>query len=156
MEVQNSGDDLGADANLTSGQVTQARGRATRQKKALSELLEEASNFSSAQELHSKLRERGYRVGLTTVYSQLRVLAEAGNIDSVLTPSGETLYRLCSLSSHHHHLICRDCGDAIEIEAALVESWTNEVAKQAGFTDISHTIEIEGRCQRCSFEISRR
>ena len=49
--------------------------RSTRQKRALSAVLAETDRFRSAQELHAALRARGERVGLTTVYQQLRTLA---------------------------------------------------------------------------------
>ena len=97
--------------------------RMTRQKRAVAALLTETGQFSSAQDLHARLKEAGEKVGLATVYSQLRALADAGEIDSVRGDTGETLYRRCDLGSHHHHLVCRRCGHAVELDAPEVESW---------------------------------
>ena len=55
--------------------------RSTRQKRALAAILESSDGFRSAQDLFTELRARGENVGLTTVYNQLRALAEAGDID---------------------------------------------------------------------------
>jgi Fur family ferric uptake transcriptional regulator len=130
-----------------SGSGTAARN--TRQRSAVAAILSEVEGFFSAQELHSKLRDRGERVGLTTVYRTLQALADAGEIDVMRPPGGENLYRRCS-NGHHHHLVCRDCGRTVEVAGPTVESWASRVATEHGFTDVSHTLEIFGTCQLCS------
>src|ERR1700753_2067474 len=109
------------------------RGRSTRQKRALAALLDECSGFCSAQDLFAELRGRGENVGLTTVYNQLGALAEAGEVDAARTERGEVLDRRRDAASHHHHLVCRNCGRAIEIEGPEVEQWADRVAKAHGF-----------------------
>ena len=52
--------------------------RATRQRTAVAELLEQVDGFKSAQDLHDLLRAGGESVGLTTVYRHLQALGEAG------------------------------------------------------------------------------
>lgn len=124
--------------------------RETRQKRAVAAVLEESSGFRSAQDLFADLRSRGEPVGLTTVYNQLRSLAESGQVDTLRTDDGETLYRRCGTDSHHHHLVCRACGAAVEVEGPEVERWADRVAGAHGFVDISHTVEIVGTCGDCS------
>jgi Fur family transcriptional regulator, ferric uptake regulator len=124
-------------------------GRTTRQRTAVMGLLAEVEEFRSAQELHEMLRHRGDSVGLTTVYRTLQALAEAGEIDVMRPPGGEHLYRRCS-QGHHHHLVCRACGNAVEVEGPAVESWADRVAAQHGFADVSHTMEIFGTCPDCA------
>ncbi|MFV2102613.1 Fur family transcriptional regulator [Micromonospora sp. LOL_024] len=123
--------------------------RNTRQRSAVSALLAEVEGFHSAQDLHAMLRDRGERVGLTTVYRTLQGLAEAGEIDVMRPPGGEHLYRRCS-QGHHHHLVCRACGRAVEVAGPTVETWADRVAAQHGFTDVSHTLEIFGTCPACA------
>ncbi|SNT39794.1 Fur family transcriptional regulator, ferric uptake regulator [Asanoa hainanensis] len=122
--------------------------RNTHQRRAVSSLLGSVEGFHSAQELHSMLRDRGERVGLTTVYRTLQSLADAGEIDVMRPPGGEHLYRRCS-QGHHHHLVCRSCGSTVEVEGPAVENWADRVAEKHGFTDVSHTLEIFGTCQGC-------
>jgi Fur family ferric uptake transcriptional regulator len=122
--------------------------RNTRQRSAVSALLGEVDGFHSAQELHAMLRDRGERVGLTTVYRTLQGLADSGEVDVMRPPGGEHLYRRCS-EGHHHHLVCRVCGSTVEVEGPAVESWADRVAAQHGYADISHTLEIFGTCPRC-------
>ena len=63
------------------------------------------------------------------------------------TDDGETVYRRCG-TSHHHHLVCRECGRTVEVEAPDVERWATAVAAQHGFADVAHTLEIFGVCDR--------
>jgi Fur family transcriptional regulator, ferric uptake regulator len=134
-----------------SGTTHVSRGsRMTRQKRAVAALLAETEEFSSAQDLHMRLKEAGEKVGLATIYSQLRTLADAGEIDSVRGDSGETLYRRCDLVSHHHHLVCRRCGHAVELDAPEVETWARRVGGRYGFRHLDHVLEITGICDRCS------
>ena len=123
--------------------------RETRQKRALAALLDETESFRSAQDLHGDLKQRGHTVGLTTVYNQLRALAEAGEVDTLRTAEGEVLYRRCGSGHHHHHLVCRMCGATVEVEGPEVEKWADRVAGRHGFVDIAHTIEIVGICADC-------
>ncbi|MFM6977444.1 MAG: Fur family transcriptional regulator [Micrococcales bacterium] len=122
--------------------------RNTRQKDAVRHSLGEAAGFVSAQQLHQVLKNHGSTIGLATVYRALADLAEAGEADSLQSNSGELLYRACT-TSHHHHLICRACGKTVEIEAAKVEQWADQVASEHGFSQASHTIDIFGVCSAC-------
>jgi len=124
--------------------------RSTRQKRALAAVLSSSEGFRSAQELHTELRARGENVGLTTVYNQLRALAELGEVDALRADDGETLYRRCDTGEHHHHLVCRKCGRTVEVEGPEVERWADTVAQANDFVDVSHTFEIFGTCLACA------
>jgi Fur family ferric uptake transcriptional regulator len=124
--------------------------RATRQRAAVSGLLDRVADFRSAQEIHEELRRVGEGIGLTTVYRTLQALADAGEVDVLRTGSGEAVYRRCASDDHHHHLVCRRCGRAVEIAGPAVETWAQRVADEHGFTDLSHTVEIFGLCRECS------
>ena len=127
---------------------TEVRTRATKQRAAITELLDSLDEFRSAQELHDELRRRGENIGLTTVYRTLQAMSTADQVDTLRTDTGESVYRRCS-THHHHHLVCRGCGATVEVEGPEVEIWATEVAAQHGFVDVSHTIEIFGTCKAC-------
>lgn len=122
--------------------------RATRQRAAVAAALDDAEGFRSAQEIHALLRNRGEPVGLTTVYRTLQALADAGEVD-VLQAGGESVYRRCG-TGHHHHLVCRTCGRTVEVEGPVVERWAQQIAASHGFDEVSHTVEVFGRCPTCS------
>lgn len=122
--------------------------RPTRQRAAVSAVLAQVDDFRTAQELHDLLRQGGESVGLTTVYRTLQALADAGQVDVLRTDDGEAVYRRCG-TDHHHHLVCRECGRTVEVEGAVVEHWADQVARSHGFTEVSHTVEVFGRCADC-------
>ena len=124
--------------------------RPTRQRTAVTALLGEVEGFHSAQELHAMLRRRGEPVGLATVYRALQALAEDGEVDVLRHDEGEAVYRRCGTTRHHHHLVCRDCGRAVELDDGPVEAWLREVAGRNGFTAVDHTVEIVGTCATCA------
>ena len=119
--------------------------RPTRQRAAVAAALAQSGEFRSAQELHALLRQGGDRVGLATVYRNLQAMAADGDIDMLRTDDGEAVYRACS-TGHHHHLVCRVCGRAVEVEGPAVETWAERVSAQHGFHDVEHTVEIVGTC----------
>ncbi|MEU7815021.1 Fur family transcriptional regulator [Pseudonocardia halophobica] len=124
--------------------------RATKQRAAVSALLDRLPDFRSAQEIHEELRRSGEGIGLTTVYRTLQTMADGGEVDVLRNAGGEAVYRRCASDEHHHHLVCRRCGAAEEIDAPAVEEWTQRVAREHGFTEISHTVEIFGVCRSCA------
>ena len=130
-------------------QASAGAARPTRQRRAVSAALGEVDDFRSAQEIHDLLKRRGERVGLTTVYRTLQTLADSGEVDVLRSPDGESVYRRCS-RGHHHHLICRHCGFAVEVEGPAVERWADRVATEHGFADVSHTVEVFGSCPSCA------
>ena len=122
--------------------------RSTRQRAAVNEILGELDEFRTAQQLHDELRRSGKSIGLTTVYRTLQALADAGDVDVIRTGDGEAAYRRCS-TGHHHHLVCRSCGRAVEVSGPAVEHWANTVAAEHGFREVSHDLEIFGTCSNC-------
>ncbi|MFH9608977.1 Fur family transcriptional regulator [Streptomyces sp. NPDC017448] len=139
-----------ATAPISGTNAAPVRGRSTRQRAAVAAALDEVDEFRSAQELHDVLKHRGDSVGLTTVYRTLQSLADAGEVDVLRTTEGEAVYRRCSTGDHHHHLVCRLCGKAVEVEGPAVEQWAEAIAAQHGYVNVAHTVEIFGTCAECA------
>lgn len=127
--------------------------RNTWQREAVREALSTSEGFVSAQALHTALRDSGSPIGLATVYRALADLATEGSADS-LQQEGESLYRACTPGTHHHHLICRNCGTTVEIEADAVETWAQQVAAEHGFTQPHHIVDVFGFCPACTRELT--
>jgi Fur family ferric uptake transcriptional regulator len=136
--------------------VAPTRQRSTRQGGAVKDALCSAGGFVSAQDVYATLRAEGESVGLSTVYRHLQGFVDAGFVDVIHTPEGETTYRYCgdANQSHHHHLVCRECGRTQEIEGRVVERWAAGVAEEYGYTAVDHTIELFGLCAKCSASAS--
>ena len=133
------------------------RTRNSRQVADLQQIMVEVDGFRTAGEIFDEARRRGMKIGIATVYRNLKVFAENGLVDTVHREDGELQYRLCGTTAarsvdvdHHHHVVCRECGASVEVEAPEVEAWAVRVAQAAGYSAISHTLEIFGLCPRHS------
>ncbi|MEE6272564.1 Fur family transcriptional regulator [Georgenia wangjunii] len=124
--------------------------RMTRQRAAVTGLLEGMDDFRSAQQIHEMLRGRGENVGLATVYRSLQAMTDAGDVDVLRADDGEALYRMCLSRKHHHHLVCRHCGTTVELSGESVEQWAAQMGSDHGFVDVEHTVDLFGTCAPCA------
>ncbi|MEO6999450.1 MAG: transcriptional repressor, partial [Terracoccus sp.] len=46
--------------------------------------------------------------------------------------------------------VCRSCGKTVEVEGPAVETWSDRVAQEHGFTEVTHTLEVFGTCADCA------
>ena len=139
------------DTHIPVRRITKpAEARNTRQRRIIKATMEELGDFISAQDLHLTLANRKEQVSLATTYRVLQSLANAGELDSVKGGEGETRYRHCQVKDHHHHLLCRRCGTAIELEAPALEDWALAMGKQHGFSELEHVVEVTGYCPDCT------
>ncbi len=140
----------GTDRNPASAPAAGKEQRVTKQRLAVSAALDDLADFVSTQELHRILQDRDTAVSLATTYRILQSLADDGLVDVLRNADGEAVYRRCAVTGHHHHLLCRSCGKAIEVEAPAVEAWAARIAAEHGFTQVEHTVEIFGLCPACT------
>lgn len=129
--------------------MTDTPPRRTKQRQIIADALTGSEDFRTAQQVFAELRTQGHTVGLATVYRTLQAMSEAGDADVIRTVEGELAYRLCS-TKHHHHLICRGCGRAVEIADTAVEQWATDVAQAHGFVRPEHTVEVFAICPDCA------
>lgn len=122
--------------------------RATKPRRMVDRTLASFDDFRSAKQVHEAIIANGEYVSLATVYRALRSMFVAGEADVIVLPDGETVYRKCSLG-HHHHLVCRSCGATEEIVGPVVERWSNATAAEHGYDEVTHTLEVFGRCAQC-------
>ncbi|MEO3813810.1 transcriptional repressor [Sphaerisporangium sp. B11E5] len=121
----------------------------TSRREAVRQVLAGSTSFRSAQDIYAQMRAEGAKIGLTTVYRALQSLADAGQVDTLRTDDGESVYRACATGGHHHHLVCRGCGRTVEVAGPAVERWAESVGSEHGFTSITHTVEVFGTCPTC-------
>jgi Fur family ferric uptake transcriptional regulator len=122
--------------------------RPTPQRMLILETLAAEPHDATAQEIHARLRERGERVGLATVYRALSILSERDVVDELSHRVGETCYRLCS-PGHHHHLVCSRCHRVEELEGCEIDAWVARASRAHDFKAASHTVEVVGVCADC-------
>jgi Fur family ferric uptake transcriptional regulator len=125
--------------------------RVTRQRTAIGALLDDLDDFRSAQQIHTLLAGRGEEIGLATVYRTLGAMADVGDVDTLRTETGESLFRRCARpTQHHHHLVCRRCGRTVEVQVPNLESQVRALATERGYVDVEHQLELFGTCEACA------
>ena len=122
--------------------------RMTRQRRVILEELRKVNTHPSADEIYEIVRKRLPRISLGTVYRNLEILSESGDIQK-LEP-GCALKRFDGNPTEHCHIRCVRCdriADApmipdLEIDLGRVNSTDFEI--------LGHRLEFLGVCPICS------
>jgi Fur family ferric uptake transcriptional regulator len=113
------------------------------------EHLGRVSTPRSATAIRAALKARRVSVDLVTVYRTMDVLKQLGLVKPVTLRKGETLYELVEAGGHHHHVVCRECGDVSHIESCPLKSVKALVERTTGFRIDDHAMEFFGLCAQC-------
>lgn len=135
--------------------AVESRARMTRQGEAVLRVLAQVDDFHSAQELHAMLCQRGFRIGLATVYRTSQRLERAGEVSVVYARGHEAMYRRCG-RERHVHLVCRRCRRTIEVAGSELDAWAARVAERYDFAEVESTLEVLGTCRPCAGPASAR
>lgn len=122
--------------------------RMTQQRKLILEELQQMDNHPSADEIYEKVRLRLPRISLGTVYRNLEVLSELGEIQK-LELSG-SLKRFDWDTQKHYHIRCLNCNRVDDAPLAPLNQLENELYEATVFEIIGHNLEFTGLCPKCS------
>ncbi|HSR33360.1 MAG TPA: transcriptional repressor, partial [Anaerolineae bacterium] len=106
------------------------------------------SKYSSPAEVHERARRYYPAVGLVTVYRTLDLLSGLGLVRRIHAEDGCHGY-VVSKHGHHHHLICRQCGTALEFEGCDLFPFLSRVGQETGYVIEEHLLELVGVCEAC-------
>lgn len=123
-------------------------GRATPSRRVLLEVLFDAEDHLSAEELADAVQARAPDVHISTIYRNLEDLERLGVVTHTHLGHGPATYQLASLA--HAHLICEECGAMIEAPDELFRSLARTAKAQLGFSIDPRHFAILGRCAACS------
>lgn len=121
--------------------------RITSPRLTMLQILAESKTPLSAEQIHALAGDGN--LDLVTVYRSLGALDEAGVVQRHPLERGRSLYALVSQGHHHHHVICRRCGN-IERLPGCDTSRLEAAARNKGYADLTHIMEIYGICPACS------
>jgi Fur family ferric uptake transcriptional regulator len=122
--------------------------RMTRQRKVILEELRKLNTHPSADEIYEVVRHRLPRISLGTVYRNLEVLSELGEIQK-LELSG-LLKRFDWNTKKHYHIRCVRCSRVDDAPIAPLNKLDNELYGATVFEIIGHNLEFTGLCPECS------
>lgn len=104
----------------------------------------------TAEELVAELRDvAGMRpIGRATVYRTLEILAAIDVLTRLVQPDGHPSY-IIGNPGHRHHLVCSECGTAVEFTACPVDELVRDLTRDTAFQIHDHLLEVFGVCPRC-------
>lgn len=121
--------------------------RRSRQRERILELLRQTDIHPTADWIYAQLKYEFPDLSLGTVYRNLKILMEQGQIDKL--PLGSTYDRFEARTAPHYHLVCEECGMVSDFEMPLYEE-INQRAQNAGtFKVMRHRIDFFGVCEKC-------
>ena len=93
----------------------------------------------------------GEDLDTVTVYRSLEALANAQIVRRVDLRHGHTDYELVYGASHHHHLVCEQCGRIESIDWCPDAAFEKKLLKSSSFSKLSdHSLEFFGICKKCA------
>jgi Fur family transcriptional regulator, ferric uptake regulator len=128
----------------------------TGQRDAILRTFLETKDHLSTDELHRLVKKKDPRIGFTTVYRTLKLLAECGLASEVAFHDGIARYEHQYNRRTHNHMVCTECGTSVEFFLPEVESLATEVGHKYKFETTRHTFQIYGVCEDCRRKLRSR
>lgn len=121
--------------------------RMTRQRQVILEELRQVNTHPSADEIYEMVRKRLPRISLGTVYRNLEILSESGEIQKV--ELGSNLKRFDGFAHLHYHIRCVRCDRLVDAPAHINLDIEDRLQSETDFQILGHKLEFSGLCPDC-------
>ncbi len=110
--------------------------------------LSNASGPLSPLEIYQSLLKKKRKIGLTSIYRSLELFESLGMVFKIAYGSS-VRYKLCELENHHHHIVCKACGNVVELNFCDISDWSKKVTESTGYQVVDHQLNFYGFCKDC-------
>lgn len=121
--------------------------RNSRQRNAVLKVLRSTTSHPTADWIYGQVRKSIPNVSLGTIYRNLKLLKEMGEI--IELNYGSTFSRFDGNPVPHYHLICERCGRVFDVHDVEFPGMDEEVARKTDFQVKGHRLEFYGVCPDC-------
>jgi len=121
----------------------------TPEREKVFEVAFEIEGHFEAEDLAYRLRKKGSRVSIATVYRTLPILVKAGLLKEVIHGEKHLHYEHIHEGECHDHLICMKCGKIVEFKKNSLRKIEEEICRENQFVPRKILIEIFGYCKKC-------
>ena len=121
--------------------------RQTVQRQIILDALTKLGTHPSIDQLYAEINKEHLSISKTTVYRNLRQLAENGLIRQVSLPDG--LERYDERVDHHYHFQCKNCDCILDVDIEYIEGINDAVQGIYGVQIDEHEVIFSGFCQNC-------
>lgn len=116
----------------------------TRQRQAILKTILESSGHLTAEEIFIRCKESGYPVSLATVYRNLGILCESGEIKKVSIVGQPD--RFDKILVQHEHVFCERCKELQDINVSDLHHMLEE---RTGIKILSYDLCLRYICPKC-------
>ena len=102
----------------------------------------------SADEVFARVEPHLPGVNRSTVYRTLELFRDLGLVSETDLGAGARQFE--PLDGRHHHLVCRHCGEALELDDVLVAPLREAIRARYGFAAGIDHLALFGRCAACA------
>jgi Fur family ferric uptake transcriptional regulator len=95
------------------------------------------------------VRDELGEVSHQAVYDGLRVLSDSGLLRQIQPPGSVARYEP-QTGDNHHHMVCRSCGEIVDVECATGAAPCLEASDDHGYTIDEAEVVYRGLCPKCS------
>lgn len=120
--------------------------RNTRQRQLVLDAVRARCDHPSADAIYLDVRMMDEKISRGTVYRNLNLLAETGEILHVKVPTAD---RYDARPDLHYHLLCTECCSVCDAPLPYHPELDSEVAAATGFKITRHRTVFEGICPAC-------
>jgi Fe2+ or Zn2+ uptake regulation protein len=124
--------------------------RRSRQREVILEAVRSTLEHPTAEWVFAQARRRLPRLGLGTVYRNLKRLAEQGHIRELHRDGAAARYD--GNTGHHYHLRCLRCGRLTDLPVSVDCSIEEKAARATGYLILGHEVDVQGVCPACNTE----
>lgn len=122
--------------------------RMTRQRQVILQELRKVMTHPSADEVYEMVRRLIPRISLGTVYRNLEILSELGEIQKIEICG--KLKRFDGNTKDHYHLRCLNCHRIDDVPEHIHFDFNSSLNSQTGYAITGHRLEFMGLCPECS------
>ena len=124
--------------------------RMTRQRKKILEVLKNTTSHPTADWIYEQVKKEIPSISLGTIYRNLNVLAEMGEIIILEYSGGKS--RFDGNPQQHYHLKCNNCGTVTDIDLTVKQELNERAARKTNYEICYHRLEFYGLCPDCQQE----
>jgi len=134
-------------ADALTARLRRAGQRVTPQRLVILQALEQGRHLS-ADDIFARVEVRMPAVTRSTVYRTLEAFRDAGFVSETDLGHGVRQFELLG-EVRHHHLVCHECGEMLELDDALVQPLRETISAQYGFSAGLDHLALFGYCAVC-------
>jgi Fur family ferric uptake transcriptional regulator len=122
--------------------------RVTAPRAAVLQVLDEAGDHPSVEQVVERVRSAIGQVSVQAVYDVCEALFGAG-LARRIEPAGHPARFEARVGDNHHHLVCRRCGATVDVDCAVGSVPCLTPSDPAGFTVDEAEVTYWGVCPDC-------